>query len=86
MVVPASTASRAESCAASAVQASFSGRRSMSFVSQPENVPPGGASLVRNPRWAWALTAPGIIVEPEKCRTDISGFSRRISESGPPAP
>src|SRR5918998_117110 len=85
MVVPASMASLAESRAASAVQASFSGRRSMSLVSQPEKVPPGGASLVRKPRWAWALTAPGIIVAPGKWRTVAPGFSRRISSSGPAA-
>src|SRR3712207_3981641 len=84
-VVPASMASRAESRAASAVHTSFSGRRSISSVSQPENVPPGGASLVRKPRWAWALTAPGIMVEPAKERTGASGFSCRTSASGPTA-
>jgi hypothetical protein len=31
----------------------------MSLPSQPENVPPSGASLRLKPRWAWALTAPG---------------------------
>ena len=33
----------------------------MSLLSQPENVPPSGLSFRLKPRWAWALTAPGIM-------------------------
>src|SRR5215204_4288331 len=82
-VVPASTASLAESRAAWAVQASFSGRRSMSPESQPENVPPAGASSRLKPRWACAFTAPGIIVKLGKNLTSASGFSRPTSVSSP---
>src|SRR5215218_292757 len=82
-VVPASTASLAESRAAWAVQASFSGRRSMSPESQPENVPPAGASFRLKPRWACAFTAPGIIVKLGKNLTSASGFSRPTSVSSP---
>src|SRR5919107_3686271 len=82
-VVPASTASLAESRAARAVQASFSGRRSMSAESQPENVPPAGASSRLKPRWACAFTAPGIIVKLGKNLTSASGFSRPTSVSSP---
>src|SRR5919107_4448882 len=82
-VVPASTASLAESRAARAVQASFSGRRSMSPESQPENVPPSGASSRLKPRWACAFTAPGIIVKLGKNLTSASGFSRPMSVSAP---
>src|ERR671916_3494856 len=84
-VVPASIASRAELRAASDVQASFSGRRSMSFASHPENVPPSGASCLRKPRWAWALTAPGMMVSRGKKRTSASGFSLPTSSSAPTA-
>src|SRR5919107_2936255 len=84
-VVPASTASLAESRAARAVQASFSGRRSMSPESQPENVPPAGASSRLKPRWACAFTAPGIIVKLGKNLTSASGFSRPTSVSAPTA-
>src|SRR5919107_1639577 len=82
-VVPASVASLAESRAAWAVQASFSGRRSMSAESQPENVPPAGASSRLKPRWACAFTAPGIIVKLGKNLTSASGFSRPTSVSAP---
>src|SRR5215207_2167279 len=82
-VVPASTASLAESRAAWAVQASFSGRRSMSPESQPENVPPAGASSRLKPRWTCAFTAPGIIVKLGKNLTSASGFSRPTSVSAP---
>jgi hypothetical protein len=57
----------------------------MSLVSQPENVPPGGASFVRKPRWAWVFTAPGIMVERGKWRTRTSGLSRLTTKSGPTA-
>src|ERR671916_3512471 len=84
-VVPASIASRAELRAASDVQASFSGRRSMSFASHPENVPPSGASCLRKPRWAWALTAPGMMVSRGNKRTSASGFSLPTPPSVPTA-
>ncbi len=32
----------------------------MRVPDHPENVPPSGASFRLKPRWAWALTAPGI--------------------------
>src|ERR671916_4829 len=84
-VVPASIASRAELRAASDVQASFSGRRSMSFASHPENVPPSGASCLRKPRWAWALTAPGMMVSRGNNRSSASGLSLPTSSSVPTA-
>src|SRR5215212_3480869 len=84
-VVPASMASLAQSRAASAVQAPFSGRRSMSLRSQPENVPPSGASFRLKPRWARALTAPGTIVKLGKNLTSASGFSRPMSARSPMA-
>src|SRR5215218_7125753 len=78
-------ASLAQSLAASAVQASFSGRRSMSPRSHSENVAPSGASFRLKPRWAWALTAPGMIVLLGKNLTSVSGFSRPMSVRSPTA-
>src|SRR5829696_6593134 len=78
-------ASLAQSLAASAVQASFSGRRSMSPRSHSENVAPSGASFRLKPRWAWALTAPGMIVLLGKNLTSAPGFSRPMSVRSPTA-
>src|SRR5215211_6321328 len=78
-------ASLALSLAASAVQASFSGRRSMSPRSHSENVAPSGASFRLKPRWAWALTAPGMIVLLGKNLTSAPGFSRPMSVRSPTA-
>src|SRR5918994_3737486 len=85
-VAPASTASLALSPAASAVQASFSGRRSMRVRSHSENAPPSGASLRRKPRWAWALTAPGMIVQLGKNLISVPGFSCPMVARSPTAP
>src|SRR5919112_4969481 len=82
-VVPASTASLALSPAASAVHASFSGRRSMRALSHSENGPPSGASLRLKPRWAWALTAPGMMVLLGKNLTSVPGLSRPMSARSP---
>src|SRR5919112_5245482 len=78
-------ASLAQSLAAWAVQASFSGRRSMRVPSHSENVAPCGASFRLKPRWAWALTAPGMIVLLGKNLTSVSGFSRPTSARAPTA-
>src|SRR5919106_6808654 len=78
-------ASLAQSRAASAVQASFSGRRSMRLANHSENVPPSGASSRLKPRWAWALTAPGMIVLLGKNLTSAPGFSRPMSVRSPTA-
>src|SRR5215210_211271 len=84
-VVPASIASRAEFLAASGVQAAFSGSLEISSVIHLENEPPSGSSPLRNPRCAWAFTAPGVIVWRGKRRTSAPGLSRSISESWPTA-
>src|ERR687897_1290685 len=78
-------ASLAQSLAASAVQASFAGRRPMRAPSHSENVAPSGASLRLKPRWAWALTAPGMIVLLGKNLTSAPGFSRPMSVRSPTA-
>src|SRR5215218_1797408 len=78
-------ASLAQSLAAWAVQASFSGRRSMRVPSHSENVAPCGASFRLKPRWAWALTAPGMSVLLGKNLTSASGFSRPTSARSPTA-
>src|SRR5687768_10823652 len=53
--------------------------------SHSENLAPSGASFRLKPRWAWALTAPGMIVSLGKNLTSVSGFSRPMSARSPTA-